>query len=187
MGNIKATRKYENPITFPETHKLFIDANHQPIIRGTDNAIWNRLHTVPFEVAIPASDIDKDLPEKLKAEAEGILAWAVAGGIRWSKDGLGKPLEVDHAGEQWRERMDPLKDFLQDHCEIKLTDPNTYVPATALFQAYVNWAEANSDVVLKRAKFNERLEALGCKEGRKEHGKVRVWQGIRFKKEGVTG
>src|SRR5262249_34328108 len=49
MGEIKAVRKYENPITFPETHKLWMDANHKPVVRGTDNAIWNRLHPIPFE------------------------------------------------------------------------------------------------------------------------------------------
>src|ERR1039457_4753354 len=38
MGKIKAPRKYENPIEFDETHKLWLDANHLPQVRGTDNA-----------------------------------------------------------------------------------------------------------------------------------------------------
>jgi putative DNA primase/helicase len=53
MGKIKAVRKYENPFEFEESHKLWIDANHLPKVRGTDNAIWNRLHPVPFSVTIP--------------------------------------------------------------------------------------------------------------------------------------
>ena len=43
MGEIKSCRKYENPIKFAATHKLFVDANHRPVIRGSDKAIWNRL------------------------------------------------------------------------------------------------------------------------------------------------
>ena len=78
MGRIKATRKYENPVEFPESHKLWIDANHLPVVRGTDNAIWNRLHPVPFNVVIPKSEQDRELPQKLLREAEGILAWAIA-------------------------------------------------------------------------------------------------------------
>src|ERR1700693_3784585 len=74
MGKIKATRKYENPIEFPETHKLWIDANHRPVIRGTDAAIWNRLYTVPFTVTIPPEEIDRTLLSKLLQEAEGVLA-----------------------------------------------------------------------------------------------------------------
>jgi hypothetical protein len=68
----------KSPITFAETHKLWFDANHKAIIRGADNAIWNRLHLIPFNVSIPDDEIDQDLPAKLAAEAEGILAWAVA-------------------------------------------------------------------------------------------------------------
>jgi len=33
MGKIKATRKYQNPIDFPETHKLWMDTNSKPMIR----------------------------------------------------------------------------------------------------------------------------------------------------------
>jgi putative DNA primase/helicase len=90
MGRIKATRKYENPVEFPESHKLWIDANHLPIVRGTDNAIWNRLHPVPFGVTVPKDEQDPELPLKLLAEAEGILAWAVAGAVRWYAEGLGQ-------------------------------------------------------------------------------------------------
>jgi putative DNA primase/helicase len=89
MGRIKATRKYENPVEFPESHKLWIDANHLFIVRGTDNAIWNRLHPVPFDTTISRADEDKELPAKLATELEGILAWAVAGAVCWYAEGPG--------------------------------------------------------------------------------------------------
>src|SRR5204863_7645740 len=45
MGKIKAVRKYENPIEFPETHKLWMDTNSKPQIRAADDqATLNRLH-----------------------------------------------------------------------------------------------------------------------------------------------
>ena len=80
MGKIKATRKYENPIEFNETHKLWIDTNRKPTIRDVDDkATFNRLHPIPFTVTIAKDQIDKELPGKLLGEAEGILAWAVEG------------------------------------------------------------------------------------------------------------
>jgi putative DNA primase/helicase len=86
MGAIKACRKYENPITFQATYKLFLDANYRPVIRGSEQALWNRLRAIPFQVAIPPAEVDKALLEKLKAEAEGISrGWsraACAGGAR---------------------------------------------------------------------------------------------------------
>src|SRR5260370_37464751 len=79
MNEIKTCRKYENHILFPPTHKFLLDANHRPVVRGTDKAIWNRLKPIPFTASIPKEEQDKGLLEKLKAEAAGILAWAVKG------------------------------------------------------------------------------------------------------------
>jgi putative DNA primase/helicase len=64
MGKIKAVRKYENPIEFPETHKLWIDTNRKPSIRDADDrATFNRLHPIPFMVKI--TKIDREMPAKL--------------------------------------------------------------------------------------------------------------------------
>jgi len=53
MGKIKAVRKYENPIEFPETYKLWMDTNRKPTIRDADDqATFNRLHPIPFTVKI---------------------------------------------------------------------------------------------------------------------------------------
>lgn len=96
MGTVKAVRKYENPIEFAESHKLWMDTNRKPTIRDVDdNATFNRLHPIPFAVTIPPDEVDKSLPRKMLAEAEGILAWAVAGAVEWRRIGLSKPPEVD--------------------------------------------------------------------------------------------
>ena len=119
MGKIKATRKYENPIEFPETHKLWMDTNSKPIIRAADDqATFNRLHPIPFTVTIPAEEIDKSLPRKLLAEAEGILAWAVEGALEWRRNGLGKPPEVTAANDDWKAENDQLGRFIEDCCVV---------------------------------------------------------------------
>lgn len=175
MGKIKAVRKYENPIEFPETHKLWMDANHKPMVRGADNAIWNRLHLIPFAVTIPKGEQDHGLLDKIKAEAEGILAWVVYGAQRWCREGLGKPPEVTDAVSGWREESDPLRDFLGDRCSMQGEC------AVGTFRAaYLKWCEDNGEKPIEATKFNQRLESLGCKQYRpKVHGKqVRTWKGI---------
>jgi putative DNA primase/helicase len=182
MGKVKTCRKYENHIEFLATHKLFLDANHKPIIRGTDKAIWNRIKTIPFTVTIPPDEMDKGLLVKLKAEAEGILAWMVEGFLRWMKEGLGDPPEVTEAGATWRDEMDPLRDFLADSCDLH---PDAFCQVTELRQAYERWAEANGEKYpLQRTKFIERLEQLGCTrvQHRFEKGSPeRGWRGISLK------
>ena len=179
MGKIKAVRKYENPIEFPETHKLFMDANHKPVVRGSDNAIWNRLHPVPFSITIPPDEIDPELPAKLLEEAEGILAWAVAGTLRWRREGLGKPPEVESAGALWRAESDPLREFVEDCCVVH---PGLSVKAAPLWQAYEKWAEENGERhVLSRKKFADRLQALGCEQVMRKFGRAyseRGWAGV---------
>lgn len=129
MGSIKSCRKYENPIEFIATHKLFMDCNHRPTVRGVDDAIWRRLKLVPFSITISEDEKDTQLPDKLRAELPGILAWAVRGCAEWFKSGLGDPPEVSEANQEWREHDDPLKDFLEDCCKL---DPEGYVKSRAI-------------------------------------------------------
>jgi putative DNA primase/helicase len=179
MGKIKAVRKYENPIQFSETHKLWIDANHLPLVRGTDNAIWNRLRPIPFEVVLSSEEIDRDLPGKLAAEAEGILAWAVAGAVRWYCEGLGTPAEVETANRSWRADMDQLGRFIEDSC---ITGEYARAKARTLYLAYKTWAEGAGEHPVTEVVFTARLVEH---EFSKEHTRNgAVYHGIGLRVEG---
>ena len=168
MGRIKATRKYENPVDFPESHKLWIDANHLPVIRGTDNAIWNRLHPVPFDVTIPKAEQDTELPARLAAEAEGILAWAVAGAARWYTERLGKPSDVQRAGDSWRAASDHIGRFIAEAC---VTGDYAQVKARTLYAAYKRWAEEAGEHPVTETAFGLRITEKYTKK-RTETGMV---------------
>lgn len=103
MGTIKAVRKFENPIEFEQTFHIWLDTNKMPYIKDPDDtATLARLHPIPFLVQIPDGKIDQQMPEKLQAEAPGILAWMIEGALEWSKKKLGKPEEIASAREEWR-------------------------------------------------------------------------------------
>jgi P4 family phage/plasmid primase-like protien len=184
MGSIKSCRKYENPIEFTATHKLFMDCNHRPVVRGVDDAIWRRLKLIPFEVTVTEEEKDLQLPAKLRAEFPGILAWAVRGCIAWLKEGLGDPPEVSSAGQEWREHDDPLKEFLDDCCE---KGDELFIRASDLAAGYDHWAkQARERYPLGREAFNERLQAKGFKQSRSRRidGKqTRTWEGIELRAE----
>jgi putative DNA primase/helicase len=92
MGDFRAVRKYENPITFTQSWKIWVDSNYLPVIRGTDDALWSRLVVIPFARAIPKHKKIPHLDDKLIAdEAPGILAWLVQGLVNWQKQGLKPP------------------------------------------------------------------------------------------------
>jgi putative DNA primase/helicase len=177
MGEIKACRKYENPIVFAATHKLFLDANHKPVVRGAEKAVWNRLKPVPFVVTIQTEEIDRALLEKLKSEAEGILAWIVEGCRRWVRDGLGDPPEVVEASATWQAESDWFPAFLEEHYVLQ---PDSWVPVAEPWKAYMLWCDTNRDTSrLTKTAFDTRLQGLGCRKGVRDNGKVRAWIGLR--------
>jgi putative DNA primase/helicase len=185
MGRIKATRKYENPIDFAESHKLWIDANHLPIIRGTDNAIWNRLHPIPFDVTIPKDEQDPELLDKLIAEAEGILAWAVKGAARYYRERLGKPPDVERAGRAWRAESDQVGRFIEaccvrgDYCQTK---------SRALYLAYKRWAEEVGERFIETEQmFFKRLVDQGFTSEHTRTGNLYWGIGIMADGEGSEG
>ena len=135
---------------FTPTHKLFFAANHKPTIQGTDHAIWRRIRLVPFNVTIPDPEQDKRLPEKLKEELPGILAWAVKGCLAWQKNkGLGVPKEVEKATTAYRSEMDVLENFLRDCC---IMGNKKRLKASELYAAYWRWCDQNGE----RSKLNKR-------------------------------
>jgi putative DNA primase/helicase len=179
MGKIKAVRKYENPITFRETHKLWIDCNHRPRVRGQDDAIWNRLYLLPFDVTISAAQQDKDLPRKLADESEGILAWAVVGAVAWYRDGLGRLPDVEQACAEWRNESDDIGRFLDECCL-----PFGEVSTEALYGRYEEWAaDGGTAGACSKAIFRTKLLMRnGIEKRHAERGSL--YRGVQLRKPG---
>jgi putative DNA primase/helicase len=177
MGKIKAVRKYENPIEFPETHKLWMDTNSKPVIRAADDqATFNRLHPIPFTVTISAAEMDKRLPRKLLAEGEGILAWAVEGAKEWRQHGLGKPPEVTAANDDWRAENDQLGRFIGDCCVVGDSFSGRARP---LYQCYRQWAEGAGETAVTETMFGRRLKGGGFAKEDRKYGAVYVGIALR--------
>ena len=159
---------------FHPQFKLFLAANHKPVIKGTDNAIWRRIRLVPFAVTIPLERQDKQLPEKLRAEMPGILAWAVRGCLVWQRDGLEAPEQVQAATESYRDEMDVLGDFLEELCT---QHPAVQVEKGRLYKEYTEWCATNGEYPIGKRNFGMRLAERGFQSCKGTHG-VRIWRGI---------
>jgi putative DNA primase/helicase len=179
-GEIEACRKYENPITFPETHKLWIDANHRPELPATDAAVWTRLHLIPFTLTIPKDRQDRELTAKLLEEGEGILAWLVIGAKQWYAEGLRESKAVNEATKAWQQELDRLRVYLDEYTE-KAADPQAYLLNKMLYAAYKSWCEENGERSLSHVRFSRQMEAMNYRKG-KRTDQGNVWLGIRFKK-----
>jgi putative DNA primase/helicase len=162
---------------FVPTFKVYLATNHRPVIRGTDKAIWSRVRLVPFQVAIPETEQDKSLLDKLRAERSGILNWMMAGCLAWQRHGLGTCEDVTTATADYRAEQDILGVFLADRC---IGDPVGHVTRKELFTAYKEWAEETAERhVLTDREFASTLRERDFSE-RKVKGTYE-WRGLRLR------
>jgi putative DNA primase/helicase len=172
---IVARRLYREHFEFTPTFKVVIATNHRPVIRGTDDAIWRRIRLVPFTVTIPPEERDRELPDKLQAEREGILTWAVRGCLDWQRDGLGIPEEVRAATDQYRDDMDLLGGFITEHC---IVGPDQRATAAELYERYIAWAHKAGERIASQKAFGLALAERGYQQARCGKYRVRTWLGI---------
>jgi len=168
-NKIVARGMYENFSTFVPSHKLLIETNHKPQIRGTDRAVWRRLVLVPFETVFWNPDKaesgpehlrqDKQLPKKFAAERSGILAWMVRGCMEWQRDGLRAPEIVTEATSEYQREQDVVGLFIRECCIDG--DPKFEVSAATLFAAYTRWCEAAGERATNQRRFGQSLTERG--------------------------
>ncbi len=127
-------------INFTPTHTLFLLTNSKPRVDSQDYALWQRIHLIPFILSFvddPQKPNDRkrdpNLPEKLKTEASGILAWLVRGCLEWQKQGLNPPEIVKNATTAYQQNEDIISQFISERCII---DSMAVVQAGKLYKAY---------------------------------------------------
>jgi putative DNA primase/helicase len=131
---IRARRLYQNNVEFDVTHSMFITTNFEDIaVKETDHGSWRRLLRIPFPLQYVNREpseaherrADPDLRARLErspsGQHEAVLAWLVAGAVRWYA-GLGDvdygkmpepPAPVLESTEAWRASQDVIFQFLK--------------------------------------------------------------------------
>jgi putative DNA primase/helicase len=161
---------------FRPTHHLWLSSNYRPKIGGTDHGIWRRIRLIPFTQTF---EINPSVPKELEAEIPGILAWIVAGAVRWYREGLEAPLEISRATKAYRSEQDVLDDFLKECCE---EDPSAgNILAKDLYELYKAWAKESGEDVWSKKFLGRRLADRGFTSGRTSHTNVATWRGLSAK------
>lgn len=149
---------YQEFFTMRPTYKILVAGNNRPGLTGVDEAIRRRMYMLPFGQTIPASERDPDLPDKLKAEAPGILAWMVAGCLDWQARGLRPPPVVVAATEYYLADEDNLSQWL---AERTYTADNAFCGSTALYMSYLEFCRQRGEGSDPMKTFSQRLQSRG--------------------------
>jgi len=162
---------------FPQ-FKLFVAGNHKPAIRNIDEAMKRRLHLIPFTITVPPEKRDKHLQQKLLAERDGILAWAVQGCLEWQRIGrLDPPKQVLDATEEYFEAEDALGRWLEERC---VSEPNAKSLTAELFTDWKQWADSAGEFIGSQKRFSDLLLTRGIEKWRNTTG-LRGFRGLGLK------
>lgn len=173
---VTARLLYREPVEFKPVAKIWLATNHRPEVTGTDDAIWRRLRLIPFEVQIPEAERDHGLAARLRAEANGILAWMIRGCLQWRKHGLRPPEAVLAATSEWRADSDEVARFVGECCEVI---ESVRVQSGHLYASYAEWARAQGNrEPLTRTAFGRRLTESGFVESRTSNARYRKGIGL---------
>jgi len=148
------------PIEFTPTHLIMLLTNHKPHAPADDQAFWDRVILLPFLCRFVENPKDgekkrdRDIQDKLKAEAPGILAWLVRGYLAWKTEGLNPPESVKQATQEYQEDEDTLGQFFKDSCVIA---KGAQVAANVIYKAYKDWCAENGLDPMTGTAFGRRL------------------------------
>ncbi|URQ05027.1 DNA primase/helicase [Arthrobacter phage Iter] len=118
---------------------LNLATNFKPSFKGQDEGLWRRVKLIPWERYFAPHERDHRLGDKLLAEREGILAWAVRGAMEWYKGGLQDPDIIRSSTKEYRETSDALAGFLPG---VFVQDSEAgRVEGKVLFDEYLKWAD----------------------------------------------
>ena len=174
---VKARFLFEEYFEYRPQFKVFLATNHLPKITARDDAIWERVHRIPFLVQIPKEARDKQLEDKLRSELPGILAWMVRGCLAWQRDDdLQVPAAVTQSTQQYRDEMDTLAPFLEECCLTGQPD-HVKVKAPFLASAYHAWCKRTGERPLGNNELIAALEERGYQRQRGT-GNQYYWHGI---------
>ncbi len=154
------------------TWTAFVSTNHKPIVRGDDVGIWRRLLPVPFNHSFendPRKDVSR--PERLRGEAQGILAWLVRGALEYRRVGLCPPGTVAASRAEYRSDMDLLAEWLTERCHVR---GGASASLDSLWLDWEPWARARGELrfVSSRKALAKRLAGRGFAKERGERGMV---------------
>jgi len=160
--------------------KLLIAGNNKPEIRDVDEAMRRRMHLIPFEVTIPPHRRDHGLAQKLLAEKDGILRWAIDGCLEWQRVGLMPPARVVSATEEYLEAEDALGRWLEECCDRNSSATTT---TNELFGSWKIWSERGGEYTGTLRKFSEDVAKRGF--ARWKSNSQKGFKGITLKGQAV--
>jgi len=164
---------YSNAVvTFTPIFKLLVVGNNYPAVTDDSHGFWRRVVVFPFNVSVPKANQDGLLPQKLQAEAAGILNKLVAAFRQYSASGLRLPDSLSTATNIYRSEEDLVQQFIDEKCDV---DVAAKISKEVLYDRYRRWCAGSGVYAVSTNRFSRKLTGKDFKLA----GDKRHWLGLK--------
>ena len=137
-----------------------------------------RIRVIDFPVTFDEAHQDHELPNRLLAEASGILNWGLEGYAEWKRQGLNPPERIKAATTAYRADNDVVGRFIESCC---VEAPSAKATTGKLYDAYKAWCFDTALEPIPIVMFGKELSRRGLVSKRERAGNA--WRGIRLRGE----
>jgi putative DNA primase/helicase len=163
---------YSNAVvTFTPIFKLLVVGNNYPAVTDDSHGFWRRVVVFPFNVSVPKANQDGLLPQKLQAEASGILNKLVAAFRQYSASGLRLPDSLSTATNIYRSEEDLVQQFIDEKCDVVA---GAEISKEQLYDRYRRWCGDSGVYPVNTNIFSRKLTSKGFEQRSKRH-----WLGLK--------
>ncbi|GHU90024.1 hypothetical protein FACS1894202_09160 [Clostridia bacterium] len=178
---VSAERKNKDPFNFRPYARLLFSCNDIPKnYADRSDGFYRRLIIMRFDKSVPQERRDPNLRERIAAERDGLLAWALDGLRRLMSNNYAFSETERTRNELARYRIESNSAlmFLEECCEIA---ENNACVREALFERYGDYCRKNGFKPMSQTTFNRDIEASGNGISRSvdKLGKRRTWKGLK--------
>lgn len=175
----------QEPFSFTIKGTLLMLTNHIPKVITTDNGTWRRLCLVKWDRVFSEEEKDRTLKDRLNAELEGILMWAVVGAIKYFRQGQKFVIPENVAADtvEWRQGEDKLGSFMAD----ELIQGNGKVKLTTFMERYTEWCDRKNQYAGSEKEVKKSLTQRGIEVRPLGHGATNHIVGWMFRDRDAEG
>ena len=179
---ITAERKNKDPFSYRPYARLLFSCNDIPKnYADRSDGFYRRLLIIRFDKPVPKERRDPNLREKVAAERDGILCWALDGLRRLIANSYVFSETERTAAElrKYKVESNSALMFLEECCEV---DGESECLREELFERYKDYSQKNGFKPMSQANFNRDVEASSASIARARDKVARrhTWAGIRI-------
>lgn len=152
-NHLSARHPRGSPFDFEPSHKLLMNGNAIPNLKGAPAGLRRRLAVILCNRRPQA--LNDKLKDELRAEWPAILRWMINGCLAWQRQGLNPPETVKAATAEYFERQDVFARFVAECCDLI---PTASVKPSTLRTAFNEWAQKNGEKPMSTKSFHHAVD-----------------------------